>query len=59
MITTAVQKGSYVYVYSGSRLLFSKSGELHGYTATSVSIKQYSVIYVYNDKGSLITTHHA
>ena len=33
MIVTAIQKGNMVYVYgNGNKLLFTKSGELHGYT---------------------------
>ena len=41
-ITHAVQKGTgnpYVEVYSGTSRLFSKSGELTGYTSNSVSVR--------------------
>lgn len=41
MIITAVQKGSMVYVYGEhNKLLLTKSGELHGYTGSSVSVKR-------------------
>lgn len=60
MIITAVQKGSTVYVYGEhNRLLFTKSGELHGYTGSSVSVKKGNTVYTYNDRGSLVSTHNA
>lgn len=48
-ITTAIQKGSSVYVYDGNRQLFVKLGTLHGYTATTVSVKNTNgkVLYTY------------
>lgn len=57
-ITTAIQKGSSVYVYDGNRQLFVKLGTLHGYTATTVSVKHTNgkVLYTYNEKGSQIST---
>ena len=60
MIVTAIQKGNSVYVYGErNRLLFTQSGELHGYTGSSVSIKKGNMIYSYNERGSLISTHTA
>ena len=60
MIVTAVQKGSMVYVYGErNKLLFTQSGELHGYTGSSVSVKKGNTVYTYNDCGSLISTHNA
>ena len=60
MIVTAIQKGNSVYVYGESnRLLFTQSGELHGYTGSSVSIKKGNMIYCYNERSSLISTHTA
>lgn len=59
MIVTAVQKGNIVYVYgTGNRVLFSQSGELHGYTSSSVSVKKGNMIYTYNERGSTISSHH-
>ena len=53
MIVTAVQRGNTVYVYGdGNRMLFSRSGQLHGYTATSVSVKRGTTVYVYNERGT-------
>lgn len=60
MIITAVQKGSMVYVYGErNKLLFTQSGELHGYTGSSVSVKKDNTVYTYNDRGSLVSTHNA
>lgn len=59
MIITAVQKGNFVYVYgTGNRTLFSKIGELHGYTSNSVSIKKGNLIYTYNERGIQIAVRH-
>lgn len=55
MITTAIQKGSIVYVYGdGNRQLFNKTGELHGYTSSTVSIRKGNVVYTYNERGSQV-----
>lgn len=60
MIVTAIQKGNSVYVYGEKNgLLFTKNGELHGYTGGSVSIKRGNTVYTYNDHGSLISTRNA
>lgn len=59
MIVTAVQKGKLVYVYGvGNRVLFSQYGELHGYTSGSVSVKKGNLIYTYNERGVVISSHH-
>lgn len=53
MIVTAVQRGNSVYVYgAGNRLLFSRSGELHGFTSASVSVRRGNTGYVYNERGT-------
>lgn len=58
MIETCVQRGSSVYVYgSGNHLLFTKSGELHGFTSNTVSIKSGSRVSTYDAKGRLISVH--
>ena len=60
MIITAIQKGSTVYIYGEhNRLLFTKNGDLHGYTGSSVSVKKGNTVYTYNDRGSLVSTHNA
>ena len=53
MITLAKQNGSYVDVYDekGSRL-WSRSGELVGFTANTVAIKNGSFVDVYDEKGN-------
>lgn len=60
MIETAIQKGNIVYVYgNGNRQLFSKCGELYGYSSSSVSVKKGSIVYTYNERGSQIGSHTA
>ena len=57
-ISTAIQKGSSVYVYNEKNSqIFSKTCELYGFTGTTVSVKRGSVVYVYNEKGSQISNH--
>ena len=57
MIASAVQRGSYVYVYNerGGQLCAlpcGNDGSLQGYTASTVSIKRGNYIYIYDEKGS-------
>ena len=57
MIASAVQKGSYVYLYNerGGQLCSiycGNDGSLQGYTASTVSIRKGSYVYVYDEKGS-------
>lgn len=56
-IKTVVQRGNFVCAYDGSRQLFTKSGTLHGYTATTVSVKHLGgkFILTYNEKGQQIS----
>ncbi len=57
-ISTAIQKGSTVYVYDEKdHQIWSKSGDLHGFTGSTVSIKKGSTIYVYNEKGNQVSSH--
>jgi len=59
MITTAVQRGSYVYVYGDkNRQLYSKLGELAGFTGSAVSVKR-GYVYVYDEKGRQIGAHYS
>lgn len=55
-ISTAIQKGTHVWVYDeDNRLLFNRQGELMGYTARSISLRNGSSIVTYNEKGSTIS----
>ena len=48
----AQQKGNTVYVYDEqNHQIFTHSGELHGYTASTVTIKIGNTLYMYDDKG--------
>lgn len=60
MITSAVQKGKYAYVYvDNDRYLFMVYGELYGFTGTSVSVRKGNYIHVYNERGSCTATHYS
>ena len=59
VITHAIQKGNFVYVYDNRTVIFMRSGELQGYTGQSVTIKRGNFLYVYNPKGITISTHTA
>jgi len=56
MITSAIPKDNTVYVYDKANVLFTKPGELHGYTCSTVSIKKDDIIYTYNEKNKLINS---
>lgn len=52
MIASAQQKGSTVYVYDErGYILFTQSGELQGFTASTVTIRRDTTLYIYDDKG--------
>ncbi len=51
-IATAVQRGSWVYVFDeAGRQLTTISGDLHGFTGSSVSVKRGNWIYVFDEHG--------
>ena len=51
MISTAVQKGEYVYVYDErNRTLAIQHGQLSGYTSSTFSIRRGSYIYTFDEK---------
>lgn len=54
MIGSAQQNGSFVYVYNerGS-VLFTKPGELQGFTALTVTVKNGRTSYTYDDRGDI------
>ncbi|PWJ68141.1 MULTISPECIES: hypothetical protein [unclassified Fibrobacter] len=52
-ISTAIQKGNYVYVYDEKNShKFSMPGELMGFTSSTVTIKRGNYANVYDEKGS-------
>ena len=54
MIGMAEQKGSYVYAYDErGTIIFTKSGQLMGYTSSTVAVKQGSTTFVFDEKGTL------
>ncbi|MDA3046635.1 hypothetical protein OFO10_05635 [Campylobacter sp. VBCF_06 NA8] len=58
MITLAIIKGSTLFVYNGSKLLFSRSAvgvTLLGFTASSVTLASKTSIYTYDEKGRQIS----
>lgn len=51
-IGMAQQKGNYVYVYDErNHQLWSQSGDLHGYTSGTVTIKRGNTLYMYDERG--------
>lgn len=56
-IATAIQKpDNWVYLYdSSNKQLCRISGELQGYTATTVTVKKGSSIYVYDETGKQLS----
>lgn len=52
-IGMAQQKGSTVYVYDeNNNQLWTRNGELQGYTSSIVTIKMGSTLYMYDEKGN-------
>ena len=50
-IGMAQQKGNWVVAYDeNNHHLWSRTGELHGYTSNTVTIKQGNMLYMYNEK---------
>ncbi len=61
MIANAVQKGGSVYLYdeTGQNLpvsIFTRGGKLVGFTASTVSIQDGTLIYTYDDQGNILGT---
>ena len=51
------QRGSSVYVYDeNNRQLWTRNGELQGYTSGNVTIKIGSTLYMYDEKGRQVGT---
>ena len=49
-----------MYVYGDkNRQLYSKLGELAGFTGSAVSIKRGNCVYVYDEKGCQIGAHYS
>lgn len=58
MISTAIQRGNNVYVYNEKNTtLMIKSGQLLGYTGSSVSVKYGNTVYTYDETGRTISIH--
>ncbi len=59
-IMVAVQKGASVYVYDQkNHCVFTKTGQLAGYTANSVTIKQSKTLTTFDEKGHVVRTDRA
>ncbi len=56
-ISTAVQRGSWVYVYNEKgAYLTSLSGQLYGFTSSTVSVKRNNWVYVYDEHGGYVSS---
>jgi len=54
MIGLAKQQGTSVYVYNETGgFMFSKVGNLVGFTSNTVTVQHGSVTYVYGERGEL------
>ncbi len=54
MIAYAEQRGSSVYVYNDrGSLMWTNSGELQSYTASTVVIRKGASTFVYGERGEL------
>lgn len=59
MISTAIQKGSYVYVYDEkNHQIASQHGDLYGYTSSTFSIKKGNYVYTFDEKNHQISSKH-
>ena len=57
MIEYAIQRGNYVFVYGkGDHYMFTKPGELIGFTSSTVTVKSCGIYSTFNDKGHLVST---
>lgn len=60
MISTAIQDGSWVRVYGdGNIQLFSRYGQLTGYTSGTVSIREGDYVKTYDAKGVQVSSHYS
>ena len=59
MITLAVERGGFVYVYGdGNRQIASQAGSLHGYTSTTFSVKRDGYVYTYDERNHQISSQY-
>lgn len=59
-IASAIQKGSNVYVYDEKGVhLFNRTGDLVGFTSTTVTVKKGSSIVCYGATGKTLFTRSA
>ena len=61
MISTAIQKGNFIYIYNekNSQCGNISGGQLVGFTSTTVSVQKGGFIYVYDEKGHQKSCHSA
>ena len=56
-IMMAQQKSDSIYVYNEkNQLIWRESGELQGYTSSTVTIKKGKELYIYNEKHQIQCT---
>ena len=57
MIGMAKQQGTNVMVYSETgSFMFNKTGDLVGYTSSTVTVKQGGTTYIYGEHGEIKST---
>ncbi len=53
-IAMAQQKGNLVYIYDeNNRMIRTFSGELHGYTSSTVTVKKGHILCMYDENGHM------
>ena len=58
MISVAVQKGNFVYVYNERNTQIAvKQGTLVGFTSSTYSIKVNNFVYTFDSSNRLLSTH--
>lgn len=59
MISVAIQRGDYVYVYDEkNHLIGSQYGELYGFTSGTFSVKRNKYVYTYDEKKHIVSTKY-
>ena len=59
MISVAVQRGGYVYVYNEKNMqIASQHGELYGFTSSTFSVRRGNYVYVYNERNMQISSQY-
>lgn len=59
MITVAIERNDWVYVYNGNDVIFKCPGKLYGYTTQTVSVIRIGRVYSYDINTKEIISNQA